>query len=304
LRVWRNGKSRHHRQRWLCRRCGRTFGWENPANKHFQQQVWFEGWVVEGYTLRQIAGHSGHSVSTVRRIIRYWLEHPPEQGRDFSGHRYLVLDGTRFGRRKGIFAAMEAGRNELIYGSYGVSEGPSGLGPFCAYLSGGGLSPKSATVDGNPHLNQLLRRWLPRIILQRCLVHIQRQGLSWCRWRPKRTDAKRLRELFLQVMSIRTPEQRNAFSTQVYAWERRYGRHIARSPETGWVFSDLKRARSLLLTALPNMFHYLQDRRIPKSTNALEGYFGRLKQKYRQHRGLSPKHRQAFFQWYLHLCQR
>lgn len=259
---------------------------------------------MEGYTLRQIAAQSGHSISTVRRIIRYWLEHPPVPKTDFSGPQYLVLDGTRFGRRKGIFAAMKAGSNELVYGCYGISEGPLGLGRFCAHLQDGGLAPKSATVDGNPHISRLLRRFWPPIILQRCLVHIQRQGLAWCRRRPKRTDAQRLRELFLRVMSIRTPEQRDAFLAQVYHWEKRYGHRIARSPETGWVFSDLKRARSLLLTALPNMFHYLQDSNIPKSTNALEGYFGRLKQKYRQHRGLSPKHRQAFFQWYLQLCQR
>jgi transposase-like protein len=259
---------------------------------------------MEGYTLRQIAAQSGHSVSTVRRIIRYWLAHPPPPKGDFSGPQYLVLDGTRFGRRKGIFAVMEAGRNELASGSYGISEGPSGLGRFCAHLAGGGLSPKSATVDGNPHLNRLLHRWWPQIILQRCLVHIQRQGLSWCRRHPKRTDAKCLRELFLRVMSIRTPEQRDAFLAQVYHWEKRYGHRIARSPETGWVFSDLKRARRMLLTALPNMFHYLQDRRIPKSTNALEGYFGRLKQKYRQHHGLAIRNREAYFQWYFHLCQR
>lgn len=254
--------------------------------------------------MRQIASQSGHSVSTVRRIIRYWLERPPAPRQDFSEPKYLVLDGTHFGRHKGIFAVMEAGCNRLVYGSYGISEGPLALGRFCAHLSGGGLAPKSTTVDGNPHLNRLLRRWWPGIILQRCLVHIQRQGLAWCRRRPKRTDAQHLRPLFLQVMSIRTPEQRDTFLAQVCQWEKQYGHRIARSPETGWVFSDLKRARNLLLTALPNMFHYLQDPQIPKSTNAMEGYFGRLKQKYRQHRGLSPEHRQAFFQWYLHLCQR
>ena len=79
---------------------------------------------------------------------------------------------------------------------------------------------------------------------------------------------------------------------------------IASSPETGWVFSDLKRARSMLLSALPNMFHYLDDLNIPKSTNALEGYFARLKQKYRQHRGLVKRHRNSYFEWYLHLCPR
>ena len=105
-------------------------------------------------------------------------------------------------------------------------------------------------------------------------------------------------------MSIHTISDRDRFLCQVRAWERRYGRHIADSPETGWVFSDLKRARSMLLAALPDMFRYLHDPIIATSTNALEGYFARLKQRYRQHRGLAPHHRNAYFRWYLILCPR
>jgi hypothetical protein len=145
---------------------------------------------------------------------------------------------------------------------------------------------------------------LATIIMQRCLVHIQRQGLSWCRRNPKRTDAKHLRTLFLQLMTIDTIEQRNQFLARVHHWEQRYGGHIAASPETGWIFSDIKRARSMLLAALPDMFHYLDDENIPHSTNAIEGYFARLKQKYRQHRGLAIRHRQNYFAWFLHLCPR
>jgi hypothetical protein len=66
----------------------------------------------------------------------------------------------------------------------------------------------------------------------------------------------------------------------------------------------LKRARSMLLAALPDMFPYLDDIHIPTSTNALEGYFARLKHRYRQHRGLAPHHRDAYFRWYIYLCPR
>jgi len=40
---------------------------------------------------------------------------------------------------------------------------------------------------------------------------------------------------------------------------------------SGYVFSDIKRARSMLLRALPDMFHYLDNPLIPTSTNGLEG---------------------------------
>lgn len=161
--------------------------------------------------------------------------------------------------------------------------------------------PKSATVDGNPQQMKYLRTLWPSITLQRCLVHVQRQGLSWCRRTPKRTDAKHLREFFLMLTDVHTATQARRFLQRVHAWERRFGPAIASSPNRGWVFSDLLRARSMLLKALPDLFHFVHDRKTARSTNALEGYFGRLKDHYRRHRGLSPKHRDAYFQWYFYL---
>lgn len=250
----RHGKSRQGKQRRRCRACGRGLVWKNVLNKYRRQRIWFERWIVEGYTLRQIATHSGHSVRTVQRIIVYWLGHPPPIHTDLFAYRYLICDGTFLDQRKGVFAVMDAQHFSVIHAAPDMAEGPAHLDPFCSALAQRGLVPHSATVDGNPHLMRILRRVWPKILIQRCLVHIQRQGLSWCRRHPTRTDAKHLRVLFLQVMSIRTVSDRDRFLAQVRAWECRYGRYIARSKETGWVFSDLKRARSMLLAALPDMF--------------------------------------------------
>ena len=174
---------------------------------------------------------------------------------------------------------------------------------FLLGLKERGMSPKSATIDGLPSVFRCLKLLWPSIIIQRCLVHVQRQGLMWCRRIPKRRDAKALRELFLRVMTLDTKEERDRFLCDVRAWEERYGARLASMPECGWVMSDLKRARSMLLKALPNMFHYLDDPTIPKSTNAIEGYFSRMKGLYRQHRGLSDAHRSAYFHWHFLLSQ-
>lgn len=200
---------------------------------------------------------------------------------------------------------MDAQRFSVVYGQYNICESrPDELHRFLSVLMEYQLSPKSATVDGNTHLIKALRMCWPEVIIQRCLVHIRRQGLMWCRHYPKRKDAKALRGLFLQITSIRSEAQRDSFIAQLNLWEQKYGHRIASSPERGWVFSDLKRARSMLVSALPDMFHYLQDPSIATSTNALEGYFGRMKQKYRQHRGMAKRNRPSYFAWYLHLCSR
>ena len=277
--------------------------WTNSSNKHQQRRVWFVRWIVEGYTIRQLAAQSGYSPRTLRRLIAYWLDRPPLPA-DCSACRHRLFDGTSVAHRKGVFAVMDAARFAVVYAAPEMAEGPTHLQPFCARLARHGVAPLSATVDGNPPMLRLLRRQWPTIRIQRCLVHLQRQGLRGCRRQPKRRDAQRLRALFRQVMAIHTVADREPCVAQGQSWEQRYGPRLAGAAETGWVVSDLKRARSLLLAALPDMFHYLDDPAIPKSTNALEGYFARLKHKYRQHRGLTPAHRSAYFRWYVHLCPR
>lgn len=230
--------------------------------------MWFVRWIVEGYTVRPLAVQSGYSPQTLRRLITYWLDRPPPCLPAGSASRSLLFDGTILSHRKGVFAVMDAARFAVVAAAPDMAEDPAHLRPFCTTLAHHGLAPLSATVDGNPHLLRLLRRLWPTIRIQRCLVHIHRQGLSWCRRQPKRRDAQHLRALFRQVMAIHTVADRDRFVAQGQNWEHRYGARLAGAAETGWVFSDLKRARSLLLAALPDMFHYLDDPAIPKSTNA------------------------------------
>ena len=114
-------------------------------------------------------------------------------------------------------------------------------------------------------------------------------------------DAIKLRDLLLQVLYIKTKEQSDNFKKGFKLWEDRFGLELSRSTNRGKVFSDLLRTRSMITNALPNMFSYIENPEISKTTNALEGYFGRLKQKYRVHRGLSPQKRKSYFNWYFYL---
>lgn len=215
--------------------------------------------------------------------------------------RHLICDGTFLEHRIGIYAVMNADTKQLIFAAYDVPEGGGRLLPVYQALASKKLSPDSATVDGNPQQIKYLRLVWPSITLQRCTIHVQRQGLSWCRRKPKRTDAKHLRQIFLRLSAVRTPSHAQRFMADVVAWEKRFGVAIAQSTDRGWIFSDLFKARSMLLKALPDLFHFISNPRIPNSTNALEGYFSRLKEHYRYHRGLAVHHRDAYFKWFFYL---
>ena len=108
-------------------------------------------------------------------------------------------------------------------------------------------------------------------------------------------------------LSATTPSLLHATPSQRSDSHKLYRRRQPTShpfPERGWVISDLKRARSMLIKALPHMFHYLDDPAIPTTTNGLEGYFARLKNHYRHHRGLAITLRPNYFAWYFHLKSR
>jgi hypothetical protein len=299
--VKRFGKDRSGRQRWYCLCCHRTFQWRLASTHRFH---WFRLWIVHGYSIGELARLSGKSVATVRRTIAYWLERPPRPSSSCGSIKHIIVDGTFLDHNRGIYAAMDAEDHRIIDGGYNIREGAQDLVAFYQQLLDRGLLPHSATVDGNPQQIKYLRALWPSITLQRCLVHVQRQGLSWCRRTPKRTEAKHLRQLFLQLTDVQTVSQAQRFVQSVYSWERRFASRIESSRNRGWVFSDLLRARSMLLGALPDLFHFVHNPRIVRSTNALEGYFGRLKEHYRRHRGLSPKRRSAYFQWHFHLVPR
>jgi transposase-like protein len=210
------------------------------------------------------------------------------------------MDGTFLNGHKGIFVVMDALSHQVLYGEYNIAESPKDLYPFFERVQALGLCPHAVTTDGNPALLKLLHHFWPSAILQRCIVHVQRQGLMWCRENPKTPEARQLRQLFLRLTNIHTVAQRIHFSNDWKRWEKRYGKAIDKQPYKGWVFSDLKKARKMLVNALPHLFHYLEDPLIAYSTNALEGYFSRLKNKYHQHRGLYKIHRAHYFKWYFY----
>jgi len=233
-------------------------------------------------------------------MINHYLEQaPPPLALNVAQCPHFILDGTFLHRPRSLVALMDAYTHTLVAGRYGVSE--SSEPQMIRFLKSlGELRPRSFTIDGNPKVMKILRKLWPDVVVQRCLVHIQRQGLSWCRSYPKTTYARKLRKVFLKVTRIRTAKDRDEFLTLFQTWEDTYGSRLRYRPEIGPVFSDIKRARSMLLRALPDMFHYFDNPLIPTSTNGLESYFSRLKAHYRQHRGLSKRKRFNYFNWYFH----
>lgn len=303
-RVKLAGYTKQKKQRYQCLSCKKTYLWKLEENVYKGKYTWFVLWMKEGFTIKQIAKIKKTNPRTVRRVISYWLSKNPPEQKISSNVKYLLFDGTYIEKRTGIYAAMDANTHKIIYGEYGVNESSKDLIYFYSLLVNKGLKPIAASIDGGQQqFMYLLKQW-PYLTIQRCIIHVNRQGLSWLRANPKRIESLELREILRKIHYIDTYEKAEYFIKKFYEWEEKRGIKVQSSSNRGKVFSDLIRTRSMIMKALPYLFNYLADEKIAKSTNALEGYFSRLKEKYRRHRGLSKSKRKNYFSWYFYLIPR
>lgn len=175
---------------------------------------------------------------------------------------------------------------------------------FLLRLKGFGLNPQSITIDGLKTVSTAFKEVWPEIIVQRCLFHVQKQGLMWCRRYPKSIEAKKLKEIFREIFSIKDHKSKKLFIEKIMSWEQKYGNRVAIHPSGGWVMSDLKRARSMLLKAMPEMFHFLDHPQIPNTSNCAESFFSKLKENIKIHRGLTKEKRLLLIKHIVQLCQK
>jgi len=163
------------------------------------------------------------------------------------------------------------------------------------------LNPVFITTDGERSVIRAMKLVWPEAKLQRCLYHIQHEGLRWLRTYPKTNAGKALRAILSKLNQIKTVEERDEFIIKYHAWADKYKSNIASLSPTTIAFKDLKRTMVLIENALPQMFYFLDDKNVPATTNSLEGYHSRLKADYRRHRGLSKEHRIQYLKWYSYL---
>ncbi len=123
---------------------------------------------MEGHSVRQITRETAHSPAKIRRIINYWLDHPPAHSSALSQCKYLLFDGTFLKHPRCIVALMDGEANTVLAGRYGISEySDRQLLDFFAPLLKRGLNPVSCTTDGGPAAIRVMRVLWPGITIQR-----------------------------------------------------------------------------------------------------------------------------------------
>lgn len=252
---------------------------------------------------------SGLSRATLQRLFYHYLEESPEVKIIKRGNVHLRMDATYFKQFCVVcYQDDEDSYTQLIRFTDG--EHFAEIKEDLENLIKLGVQIESITTDGHKSALKAIKKALPEVIIQRCLVHIQRMCMLWLTRFPKHLSAIELRSHVLLLLKIKTENDRLWWTRELDAWHKRHKDYLNEktfNEQTGryWYTHRLTRRSYLTIKrALPNMFHYLLDQKIPKTTNGIEGYFGHLKNHLDLHRGLSIRHRINFIKWYIYLSNK
>lgn len=294
------------KQRFKCKRCGILFTRNDSSKRNNNRFVWFRKWVIERQTFKTLSRDSCLSIDTLQRLFYFYLDQSPIVKIIKRERVNLRLDATYFKKFCLVcYQDHKDGYTQLIRFSDG--EHYDEIREDISNLIKLGVQIESVTVDGHKSILKALKDEVPDVIVQRCLVHIQRMCLIWLTRYPKHISGVELRRLVLLLLKIKTENDRLYWTIQIKAWYERHKEYLSEktyNQQTGrywYKHKLLRRSYFTINRALPNMFHYLNNPNIPHTTNGIEGFFSHLKNHLDLHRGLTLEHRINFIKWYVYL---
>lgn len=217
----------------------------------------------------------------------------------------MVIDTTWFGKDNCLIVYWDTDKKRAQWWRYSSKENLEEILADLKQLKETRVVLASSTSDGAPGILGALSLFYPNIPHQRCLVHLQRMAMAFLTQRPKTVAGWGLRNLVKKLNQISTQEERDYWRRDFLHWCNSYYLFLKqRSFYPGgkhWWYThrNLRRVRRMIVNALPDIWHYLEDKKVPKDTNGLEGRWNSLKDHFRRHRGLSRLRRKAYLSWYL-----
>jgi hypothetical protein len=205
----------------------------------------------------------------------------------FSSVAVVIMDTTYFGRCFGVMVFKNSLDGVVLYKQYVRHETNalylSGISEICRR----GIDIEAIVCDGRQGLFGLFGD----IPVQMCQFHQIQIVLRYLTRKPKNQAAIELKKLTLKL----TKQTKEEFTNNLNDWYLRWFNYLnerSKSHSNGKTYYTHKRLRSAYLSLkrhLPYLFVFEEftDLQIPNTTNALDGQFANLKNKLRNHNGLS-----------------
>lgn len=300
--LW--GKQQN-KQRYKCKDCGILFSNNNKSQTLKNRFIWFKKWIIERQTYKTLTRDSGYSKDTLQRTFYKLLDEAPKIKIIKRDNINLRMDGTYF-KQFCLIAYQDDldGYTQLIRFSSG--EYYEEIKEDLYNLIKLGLKLESITTDGHKGALKAIKKACPEVVIQRCIIHIQRMCLLWLTRFPKHLAGQELRAIVLQLLKVKTNNDKIYWVSLLDNWYSKHKNYINEktyheSTNRYWYTHKLlRRSYQTIKRALPNMFHYINNEKIPATNNGIEGYFSHLKNHLDLHRGLTLQNRINFIKWYIY----
>ena len=208
------------------------------------------------------------------------------------------MDTTYFGRKLGVMVFKDSISGQILYKQYVKSETNK------LYLSGveeiarRGIKIQSIICDGRKGLLPLF----VGIPIQMCNFH---QVAIIRRYLTKKPRMQASKELWEHVLLL-VKTDKESFEGGLVAWHNKWKeflneRKVDPAGKNRYVHRKLRSAYRSLQTNLPWLFTWYENipMKIPNTTNAIDGHFADLKNKLRNHNGLSELRKKKFIDEFL-----
>jgi hypothetical protein len=209
------------------------------------------------------------------------------------------MDTTYFGRKFGVMLFKDALTGTNLHKQYVIYETNQLYAQGVYTLREKGFKILAAVCDGRRGLFHLLGD----IPIQMCQFHQVAIVTRYLTRKPKLDAGKELRTLTLML----TKTDKESFAGGLHDWYEKWHLFLNErsvNKETGstrYTHKNLRSAYRSLKTNLPWLFTWYDypEIKIPNTTNAIDGHFADMKNKLRNHNGLTEWRKKRFIDEFL-----
>ena len=297
--------SREGHQRYKCRDCGTSFVKHKEGVRQSNRLVWFRKWVLGKQTIEDIAQECGYSARQVHRWFDEYLDSSPSWTMNTSRPIYLLIDGTYYSDGHCLILYRAENLKRTIFYRFTTHEDDDEIASDLISIRDLGYDVIGIATDGGDNIIRAVQYVFPHVPRQRCVVHVQRECLASITQRPRSPEARMFRNLVQQLSIVYTSNDKLWWLSRYSRWTEENLEYVFQkgvvsySKQEYYVHNDLRKAYIHLKRALPNLFTYIDHPGVPKTTNALEAFFGHIKDQIRLHRGLAESRIDNFIKWFL-----
>lgn len=271
--------------------CGRQF----LDTKRISAEALLVAYLQGKQTYRQLALAHHCSAKTIQRKLD---SAKVQRNTTFPAVVNVLMDTTYFGRKFGVMVFKDSLSGTILYKQYVKQETNQLYLAGIAEISRRGMKIQAIICDGRKGLLQLFTD----IPVQMCQFHQVAIIRRYLTKKPKLQASRELWELVLLLAKTDKESFEGGLAAWHLKWEGFLGeRKKDAAGKNRYVHKKLRSAYRSLKTNLPWLFTWYDytHLQIPNTTNAIDGHFSDLKNKLRNHNGLSEARKKKLIDEFL-----